>query len=166
MAWVDRCDLLPCCGDSPGAVADREEIARLIHSSIAPPGHEPFSREQFYPPKKRAIDNDCGNADGCSVTRTEFKTDVEVAALSIRLAGETREAKGALLADVAAIRAIRTDGSDEFVFRVYDDPNEDAGHAVIRAHPGLSRARFDDVRVRLHGAFSHILSAAGHRSIR
>ena len=156
MGWTSRNDAEPCCGDDPGAVGDAEEIARLLHVNNAPPEHEPFKRKDFYPPNSDgSFDDTCGAAHGCSITRLTGKQDQQVCNQAAALAGDKRTPKGAFIATTADLRDICVPDSDARAIFVYDDPNaQDRGHAVMRASPAISKGRFDEVRMKIHGAFN------------
>lgn len=157
MSWAGRPDNQPCCGEEPGAVGDGEPIARLLHSVIEEPAGEPFARRHFLPPKPGVCCNDCGNADGVSVCRSETLTDDEIRARANALASlkPGRVGRGALVAYATDLRAVRhPDLPDEQQVFVYDDPMvDDELHAVIRMNDALSRPKQDEVRVRIRAAF-------------
>ena len=167
MGWTSRSDAEPCCGELPGAVRDGEEIARLLHINNAPPEHEPFKRKDFYPKSgEEAFEDACGIADGCSVTRMSGKTDHDVCSAAAQLAGEKREPRGAFIAIAGDLREIRVPDSDDQAIFIYDDPNEDRGHAVMRASEAISKGQFDEVRVKIHGAFRTRIAQDASRSPR
>lgn len=164
MGWTSRDDTTACCGDEPGAVLDGEEIARLIHSTTVPPEFEPFKRQDFYPRNRdKSFDNSCGVADGTSITRLAGKDDAAVCGQAAVLA-RGREPKGALVAIAGDVREIKVPDTDNQAIFIYDDPNgEDRGHAVMRASEAISKGRFDEVRLKLHGAFRTRISQEARR---
>jgi len=142
--WTDTADSETSCEEGPGAVADEELIARLLHSGNSERPKERLKREELFPPKAKSgspqrIKNVCGDpkgSDGASVLRSRAFSDDDLRSRSAGLAAEKegREPRGAILGSAGAVRAIRsrvTPGRQ--VIFVYDDPTAtDAEHCVIR----------------------------------
>lgn len=153
MTWTGRNDDTPCCGDSPGAVASNETVAKYFHSGISEP-KAGFKRDRLKPP--RDFTNNCGEADGLSVDRSDALSLAELRARSAQLAGQNREPLGGHLAHVADLRAITLIGDphNRGVY-VYDDPLEgNREHAVIRVSEHADRAEFDRIRDAIMQVFS------------
>lgn len=156
MTWTGRPDGEPCCGDEPGSVACEEDVARLIHSRIEDPDVLAFTRKDLTGQGIDRPSNICGAADGCSVDRATGLGDDELRRRAELQAAkrEGRTARGAWIANVAALRAIRHPGAPEGAVRVYDDPMPDNDrHAVIRVSPDIPRTDFNEVRRAIIAAF-------------
>ena len=149
MTWTGRADHQACCGASPGPISDGETIARLLHANIRVEENAHLTRSELQPPRKRPLDNRCGQADGCSVDRSSRLTDEE---LLRRAAAHalTRISTGAIEWKAGDLRQIRADGDERQVVFIYDDPmNDNHEHAVMRVREDLARPDFDQVRDRI-----------------
>jgi hypothetical protein len=157
MTWTGRQDSVQCCPDSPGAVNDDEAVVRLLHSKNSQPFQETFRTEELLPPKKRAISNVCGDADGFSITRLAGRTDHDIRKAAVDYAAQKadRTSSGALIAKAADLRKIRKTGDlQNQVVYVYDDPtNDDKNHALIRVAE-MDRPDFSDVKDKIGSVFS------------
>lgn len=160
--WKFRPEFLDGCpGGGQGCVLDHETVARLLHSMVVDPAHEPFSRSELFPPRKQEkISNKVGRLTGVSVVRSDTLTVDEVRERSLAQANRRpgRSAEGAYVADVDALRRLKIDGielnDDNQLFVVYDDPLLDEPlHAVIRASGEIPRTDQDAVRNELKKLF-------------
>lgn len=164
MDWTRRSDIAAACGADPGPVADREDVARLLHSTIVDPAAAAFSRKELEaPPPATAFDNTCGFADGCSVHRSTNLSNEEIAARArVQAAVRAgREGRGAIVAAVSDLRAIpcSLDPNGRAVY-VYDDPMADnREHAVLRVSQALPRTDFVDIRDQIIRAFKSRVAA-------
>lgn len=160
MAWTERPDSAPCCPGPRGAVAETEHVARLLHSNIDHPDIAPFQRKDLTGEGLSRVPSDaCGDADGCSVNRADGLDDADLRSMSESQAArgsKPRQASGAVVANVSAIRALRRiDSTDEQVVFVYDDPMVgNDRHAVLRVVQGLPRADFKELQKRLAETFA------------
>jgi len=139
-------------------VNDDEWVARLLHSKIIDPDRAAFTRKELAAEGIEDPSNVCGDADGVSVDRMIDLNDNDVIQRSNDYAAqkEGRVAAGALLASVAALRAISHEEAEagRAVF-VYDDPRADNDrHAVIRLSDKIPRADFKRMQRRVIDAFT------------
>jgi|GEM_PF-6371218 len=156
MTWTVRPDDEPCCGEAPGLVRCEEDIARLIHSKIDDPDVLAFTRKDLTGHGIPNPSNVCGQADGCSVDRVVDLDDDALRARSQQQAAkrEGRTAKGAWIANVAALRTIKHPAAPEGAVRVYDDPMPDNDrHAVLRVSAAIPRTDFNEMRRAIIAAF-------------
>ena len=172
MSWTDRADNEPCCPSSLGAVKPTETVARLTHSGMIRRAgvndntFDPFPRSEFFPPKRRIIDDECGNADGCSVIRSDHlsRPQINDRTLSLiaflearRAADPKREAMVALITNVGELRSIRISTLNAQIVFIYDDPKtDDPLHAVIRCSSDLNRPEQDFIREKIRQAFRSV----------
>lgn len=137
----------------------REAVARLLHSNIDRPDIAPFQRKDLTGEElDGAHSNTCGNADGCSVNRTDGLDDDDLRSMSEAQAArgtKPRTATGAVIANVSALRSIRgLDDPNRQVVFVYDDPMVgNDRHAVIRLIQGLPRPDFKEIQRRIAETF-------------
>lgn len=135
-----------------------ETVARLVHSNIYEPDIAAFTRKELTGAGIPVISDLCGEADGCSVDRADGLSDDELKARSEAQAGSSpnRVAKGARIADVAALRAIgHKDARDGQAVRIYDDPRPaNDRHAVLRVCAAIPRPDFLEVRRQIVAAFA------------
>lgn len=160
-AWISRSEATACCPGGHGPVQGCERLARLLHTKIVEPDYDPLRRSDFFPPTKRPMSNECGSSDGCSVIRASGLSDEDVRKLAQAQAArrEGREQKGALLAECAALRAIRLPNNDNQVVFVYDDPlGDEPRHAIIRCDDQLHRPDQDELRESIRAAFNEHVS--------
>ena len=159
--WTSRGEQEPCCpgpdGSLGAAVGDEETVARLLHTKITEPEGRPFRREELFPQKGRQHENECGNAGGASVLRSDNLSDQDLRARAARLAARVpgREQQGAVQAPVNRLRMLRLEGApnSQVVF-IYDDPDPaDALHAVLRGKETLSRPLQSELRTLIDCAF-------------
>jgi hypothetical protein len=157
MSWTDRPDDCACCGDEPGAVKSNERVARLLHSKIIDPATAAFSRKELTQPEGACSDV-CGEADGGSIDRCDSVTDDELRERACALADirPGRKGQGALVANVADLRAIRHEAAPNGrAVYVYDDPMlENRHHAVMRVSSSVPRSDFIDIQTAIVKAFS------------
>jgi hypothetical protein len=156
MSWIERSEKVPCCPDASTAVNDDERIARLLHSKNSQPFQETFRREELLPPKG-GHSNECGLADGFSVTRALDLSDDILRRMAADYASERdgRHSSGAIVAMAHDLRAIRKTGdvASQVVY-LYDDPTaKDPMHAVIRVVP-MDRPDFSDVKDKIGRSFN------------
>ena len=160
MSWVGRPEARACCPGPHGPVRDDEQVARLLHDKIDQPEKARFQRDgQLFPPRKRTHSNQCAKQDGASVVRCSELTEDEIRAKAAAQARRQpdRISRGAVVARVAALRAIRLeDAPDRQVVFVYDDPINPGEplHAVIRVDDSLAEADFVDIREQVLKWFS------------
>ena len=162
MSWTGRSEAVACCGDDPGPVGPAETIARLLHDRNSEPFQETFRREELQPRSKQNFSNVCGDADGFSTSRADGLPDDEIRRLAAEQAAlkPGRVSKGAILAIAGDLRQIRQTGDAQGqVVYIYDDPKpNDPRHAVVRVGETVSRADFDDIRVKLKSEFKTSVS--------
>lgn len=152
--WTEHRDTDPRCPKPDGtegeAVADRELVARLLHSGNFEPDNRRFPRDDLFPRRDRPVSDECGRSDGVSVIRRDSLTDGQVRARAQEQASRRpgRSQMGAVVASASSLRAIRMpeDDQQQAVF-VYDDPSRgDALHAVVRGKETLNRAEQNELR--------------------
>lgn len=156
-SWTRRSEADACCGHALGPVRDEEAIARLLHTGIAEPDHEPFKRKELFP-QKSGFTNECGNADGCSVIRSDALTAEALRERSRAQAEQKpgRKPLGALLTSASKLRGLRRPTKLSQITYIYDDPlPDDDRHAVLRGCENIEKADQDEARVLIKSAFSH-----------
>lgn len=161
MSWTERPDSEDRCRGPMGAVAGRELVTRLLTNKNSEPSDLIFKRSQMTRPKQPS--NDCGKSDGLSVDRCTELLRPELRARADHYAKkvEGRISRGAIVACVQALRDLRLPGLEEQqLLFVYDDPitGENERHAVVRASPSVSPARFSELRQELFKRFHSRIS--------
>jgi hypothetical protein len=165
--WTTRSESEAFCEGPLARVDSTEAVARLIVRQEPNEGYNPFQRSDLLPPKKRDIENTCGEQDGLSVDRCRGLSADELIARSA-LRAEVSNARrvergkapnqfpaGASVAEVSDLRAIGSPGlpGRQVVF-VYDDAMEDnAEHAVIRLSEHVPEEEVALVLLDLKNAF-------------
>lgn len=156
--WSARPDNQSCCNGPHGAVADEEDVARLIHSKISNPDRAAFTRKELAADGIEVPSNVCGDADGCSVDRVIDLSDADLVARSEAYAAlkEGRVAEGAMVASVGELRKIEHELADERrAVLIYDDPRADNDrHAVLRLCDKIPRSDFKLMQRAVIDAFA------------
>lgn len=157
MAWTDWEDDQPRCPGVHGPVGCAETVAKLLHTTIAPPEHSPFKRTEIFPDPKKEISNTCGESSGSSVIRCSSLTHDELRDRAQTQAARRpgRDQQGALVALVSELRTISVSEQSEQQVFVYDDANADEPlHAVIRGRAHIDRPTQSAILAAIQAIFA------------